>query len=292
MDNYKLLVGKLDEFIRKYYLNQVIRGSLYSLALILVLFLGLNFLEHYFYFDSAVRKVLFFSFLGVSLGALTYWVGNPLVRYYHLGKVISHEQAAQIIGQHFSDVRDRLLNILQLRRQADGGAAERELIMASINQKSESIKLVPFKNAIDLSSNRKYLKYVLPPFALLLLLLIMAPSLIRDSSYRLLHNNQEFERPAPFQFVLERQDLSVVQYDDFLLEVKIEGSELPAQVFIEVDNYQYRMSKVSSDRFSYKFSKVQKDTPFRFSATSVLSKPYTLEVLKKPSIAAPLCVRS
>jgi hypothetical protein len=286
MDNYKLLVAKLDEFIRKYYLNQVIRGSLYSLALILVLFLGLNFLEHYFYFDSAVRKVLFFSFLGVSLGALAYWVGNPLVRYYRLGTVISHEQAAQIIGQHFSDVRDRLLNVLQLRRQADGGAAERDLIMASINQKSESIKLVPFKNAIDLSSNRKYLKYVIPPFALLLLLLVMAPSLIRDSSYRLLHNNQEFERPAPFQFVLERQDLSVVQYDDFLLEVKIEGNELPAQVFIEVDNYQYRMSKVASDRFSYKFSKVQKDTPFRFSATSVLSKPYTLEVLKKPSIAS------
>jgi len=284
MENYQLLIRKLDEFIRKYYLNQLIRGSLYSLALILVLFLGFNFLEHYFYFDAAVRKVLFFSFLAVSLGSLGYWMGVPGVRYFRLGKRISHEQAAQIIGDHFSDVRDRLLNILQLKNQADS-AEEKDLILASINQKSESIKLVPFKNAIDLTTNRKYLKYALPPLLLLLLILVLSPGFIQDSTNRLIHTNEEFERPAPFRFVIDEKELSVVQFDDFPLQVRVEGSEMPDQVFIEVDNYQYRMVKESQDVFSYRFSNVQKDVHFHLHSGRVESKPYTLGVLKKPGIA-------
>lgn len=285
MENYQLLIRKLDEFIRKYYLNQLIRGALYSLAVILVLFLGMNLLEHFFYFSSGVRKGLFFSFLGISLASLGYWVAIPSIHYFQLGKLISHEQAALVIGQHFSDVRDKLLNILQLKNQVDS-ASQKELILASIDQKSEAIKLVPFKNAIDLSHNRKYLKYALPPLALLLLVFLMAPSLIPDSTTRLINNNEEFERPAPFRFLLEEQNLSVVQFDDFPLEVRIEGSEYPDQVFIEVDNYQYRLTKEGPDRFSYQFSNVQKDTRFRLYSGWVESKPYTLEVMRKPNISS------
>ena len=36
-DNYQLLIEKLDQFIRKYYVNQLIRGSLYATGLILAL---------------------------------------------------------------------------------------------------------------------------------------------------------------------------------------------------------------------------------------------------------------
>ena len=37
-DNYRLLIQKLDHFIRKYYANQIIRGTLYSVALVWALF--------------------------------------------------------------------------------------------------------------------------------------------------------------------------------------------------------------------------------------------------------------
>ena len=49
-DQYEILINKLDQFIRKFYLNQLLKGTLYSLALILVLFLTINTLEYYFYF--------------------------------------------------------------------------------------------------------------------------------------------------------------------------------------------------------------------------------------------------
>lgn len=283
MDNYRLLVEKLDQFIRKFYVNKLIRGSLYSVGLILVLFLTVSVLEYFFYFNTGMRKLMVFSFLGISAFALTRWVVLPLLNYFHLGKIISHEQAAAIIGNHFTDVKDKLLNVLQLRHQSDT-AANKELILASINQKSDEIKLVPFKSAINLSQNRKYLRYALPPLLLLLVLLFAAPSVIRDSTFRLINNGKEFFRPAPFRFVVDKERLSVVQYGDFPLTVKIEGAQLPNEVFINVDDVQYRLTKEAPNLFSYQFSNVQKDLEFQLTTAEVESEDYTLEVLKKPNI--------
>lgn len=282
-DNYQLLIEKLDGFIRKYYANQMIRGALYFTALVLVLFLGLNFLEHYYYFGSGTRTTLFYSFVGVSVLAFVGWILVPMTQYFRLGKVISHEKAASIIGDHFGDVKDKLLNVLQLRSQAES-STNRELVLASINQKSDKIKLVPFKNAIDFSQNKKYLRYALPPLLLLLVVLFAAPSLIKDSTARLLAHGEEFERPAPFKFTLSDDDLTVVQYEDYPLTVKVDGEVLPNEVFIDVDNYQYRLTKVDANTFTYRFANVQKETDFKLFSAGVNSDDFELKVLKKPNI--------
>ena len=282
-NNYQLLINKLDAFIRKYYLNQIIRGTLYSLALIVALFVAFNLLEYYFYFGQGARKTMFYSFLGVSAVALTGWVLLPLTRYFRLGRVISHEQAAGVIGDHFGNVQDKLLNILQLKNQADANP-QAELITASINQKSEEIKVVPFKKAIDLSKNRKYLRYALPPLLLLLLIMFVNSALITDSTTRLINNDRDFARPAPFHFTVDKDDLSVVQFEDYVLTVKAAGEVLPNEVFIDTDNYQYRLNKEDANTFTYRFSNVQKETQFKLFSGAVSSETYELDVLKKPNI--------
>ena len=283
-NNYRLLIEKLDQFIRKYYVNQVIRGALYSIAVILVFFLGITFLENEFYFNTGVRKVMFFSFLGISALSLYGWVLRPLFHYFHLGKIISHEQAAQIIGNHFADVKDKLLNILQLKQQADA-QDQRDLILASIDQKSEEIKLVPFKSAINLGQNKKYLRYALPPLLLLLVLLFAAPTMIKDSASRLLHNGREYEKPAPFHFNVNADALQVVQFEDYLLSVEVDGNQLPNDAFIEIEGYQYRLTKDAPNRFSYRFNNVQKETEFHLYSSGVSSREYNLEVLRRPNLA-------
>ena len=281
--HYDLLIGKLDAFIRKYYVNGAIRGLLYSVGFVLLLFLVVSLLESQFYFSGLTRRVLWYGFLAGSVLAFGLWVVLPLSRFFRLGPVISHDRAAQIIGAHFSDVQDKLLNVLQLRRQAD--QANNALVLASIDQKSSEISPVPFRSAIDLTQNRRYLKYALPPLLVLLVLLVAAPTLIRDSTTRLIRNDETFERPAPFRFVLPPDDLRVVQYGSFPLTVRIEGDVLPAEAYIEVDGYRYRLQKQNATTFTYEFNNVQSSVPFRFSAGEVGSQEYTLEVLPKPTIA-------
>ena len=59
-------------------------------------------------------------------------VSIPLKGLYRLGKSLSHYEAAKIIGEHFSDIEDKLTNLLQLQVLS---SQENTLIEASIEQK-------------------------------------------------------------------------------------------------------------------------------------------------------------
>src|SRR5689334_18187302 len=154
MDNYQILISKLDAFIRKYYKNQLIRGGIYAFTLGLAFYLIVTMMESAGHFNTVMRTVLFYSFVAGTLFILWRFVAIPLFHLYKIGHVISHEQAAQIVGEHFSEVKDKLLNVLQLKKQAednrqstvDGrqGTAHTDLLIASINQKSSELKPVPF----------------------------------------------------------------------------------------------------------------------------------------------------
>jgi len=251
--NYELLISKLDRFIRKYYINKLIKGTLYSVGIILGLFVLFNVLEYYYYFGKGTRKTFFYSFFAISGLSLAYLVLLPLMQYFKLGKVISHEKAASIVGDHFFNVKDKLLNVLQLKQQSDESGANKDLLLASVDQKSEDIKLTPFRKAIDLTKNRKYLRFALPPLMLLLFILFAAPSIITDGTNRIINNNTEFEREAPFTFQVENENLEVVQYEDYLLKVKTEGEVMPSEVFVDIDGYQYKLTQATKNTFTYNF---------------------------------------
>jgi hypothetical protein len=282
-DNYSLLIEKLDVFIRKYYINQLLRGALYTVGALLGLFIALNVLEYYLYFNTGMRTFLFWSFASLSAISIYQWVALPLLHYFRLGQVISHEQAAQIIGQHFNNVSDKLLNILQLKQQSSN-TLYADLINASINQKSEEIRLVPFQAAIDLSKNRKHLRYALPPVLLLLFLLLGAPNILREGGMRLWNSTTHFEKPAPFHFLLNPDTLHAVQFSDFLLKVQVDGTALPNEMFVNLGKIQYRLTKEATNLFSYRFVNVQQDVPFQLYAGGVESKDYTLRVRRKPGL--------
>lgn len=282
--NYELLISKLDRFIRKYYINKLIKGSLYSVGIILGLFVLFNVLEYYYYFGKGTRKTFFYSFLAISGFSLAYLVLLPLMQYFKLGKVISHEKAASIVGDHFFNVKDKLLNVLQLKQQSDESGVNKDLLLASIDQKSEDIKLTPFRKAIDLTKNRKYLRFALPPLMLLLFILFAAPSIITDGTNRIINNNKEFEREAPFTFQVENENLEVVQYEDYLLKVKTEGEVMPSEVFVDIDGYQYKLTQATKNTFTYNFKNVQDDTKFKLTSGGFDSEQFDLGVLKKPDI--------
>jgi len=276
------IIDKLDGFIRKYYKNQLLKGVLYAAALLLALFLALVLLEHFGWFSTRVRTVLFWLFIAATACVVGLYIVRPLLKMWHMGKRISYNDAAVIIGRHFPEVKDRLLNLLQLQ-QMDNSVSD-ELLLASIDQKSEQLSPVPFLNAIDLKKNLKYLKFVLIPLAIIAVMLLAAPSLITEPSKRLINHSTYFEKPAPFSFVLQNSDLSAMQQEDFQLSVAIEGESIPNEAFIVVDGRSYRMHQLDKTHYSYLFKNLQHSHQFQFSAVGVESKVYELRVLPRPSV--------
>lgn len=284
--SYDTLIQKLDGFIRKYYLNQTLRGVLYSIGLVGGFFLLIALLEHFGRFGTGIRTLLFWTFTAATLFVIGRFIVIPLVKLYRLGKVISYEQASRIIGKHFSEVEDKLLNTLQLKGSQTDLGVSHALIEASIDQKAAELRPVPFDKAIDLRANRKYLKYSIPPLAILLIILFAAPSVIKDSTDRLVRHGEDFVPEAPFQFILENEELSIPAQSDLTLELRLEGDAFPPFVQLVVDGNRYRMEREDPRNHRYTLKNVRAETDIRFSAQGFDSKSYTIEVLPKPVLTS------
>ena len=283
-DNYQILIKKLDAFIRKYYKNQIIKGVIYSVAALIVFYLSVTLLEYFAYLGTVERTIIFYLYLVISALILFKLILIPLFKIFRIGKLISHRQAADIIGMHFTDVQDRLLNTLQLKELSDSSFDNTDLINASIDQRVAQLKPVPFSKAIDFNTNRKYLKYAIPPVLVVLILLLASPSIITEPTNRIIQHSENFEREAPFKFVLENAELTAIQQDDFTVKVKIEGESVPDQVFIKRDGTPQRMRKISNVLYTHTFRNLQKDLDFSFQAEKFSSKEYTIHVLPKPIV--------
>ncbi len=282
--NYNTLIQKLDDFIRKYYKNLLIRGVLYALTLSLLLYLSLTTLEYFAWFGTGTRTFLFWSFIAVIAGVAWKLIIIPITHIFKLGKIISYEQAAEIIGTHFADVKDKLLNTLQLHRQIENYSGDTALLVAGIEQKISVMRPVPFTSAIDLKQNRKYLRYLLVPVVILAALLFTYPTIITESTARLLDHGRDFEKPAPFKFVVKNASLESLQTEDFLLELKLEGQEIPDQVYIEIGDNQFKINKEDNKNFNYLFRNLQKTTSFRLFGGGFYSRSYELIALPNPLV--------
>lgn len=278
-----ILISKLDEFIRKYYKNQLVKGLIYSAALLLAAFLCLVLAEYFIEFNTTVRTILFYGFVGMSAFVLTRFIIIPVLKLNRFGKVLSYEEASSIIGSHFGSIQDKLLNTLQLQ-QNHAFTGSNELLLAGINQKIAELRPVPFSSAINIADNRRYLKYVIPPLFLTLALAIIWPQILASSAKKLIHHQTYFEKTAPFSFVLANKNLDAVQQQDYVLTLKLEGDEIPNEVFIQADGVEHRMEKENNITYTYTFKNVQKDIGFVFNAAGFNSNSYELKVLPKPML--------
>ena len=284
LSNYQFLIQKLDSFTRKYYKNQAIRGSLYFLTSLFATYLLFTLLEYYFFFNSFFRAILFYTFILANCAVLFLLVIKPLMSFYQLGKIISHQKAAEIIGSHFSEIKDKLLNTLQLQKLAGESVEDKELIQAGINQKSLQLNPIPFSNAINLNENKKYIKFVAIPISILLLVILISPSILSESTGRLLDYGTFYERKAPFEISIINKKMSAIQHDDFLLEVKLDGSEIPQDIYLLEGENSFKLDKKSIIRFNYEFKNLQNTKKFRFKADGFITKEYELKILPNPTI--------
>ena len=277
------ILNRLDAFIRKYYLHRLIRGMMLSVALLLGLFLLITFSEYFAFFSVGIRTALFWCYVSLTAAVFWYWIARPLLGMYRLGAVISYDEAARIIGSHFGSVQDKLLNLLQLEAMAREHT-DSALLLAGIDQKIRELKPVPFAGAINLRSNRKYLKYALPPVMLLFLLMLFQSHIIKDGSQRFFQYNKHFEKQAPFAFRLINNELSCRRGSSFSLALTFDGRSLPDEAFLMLKGQRIKLINKGVNRFIYEINNVQEDLPFQFEAMGFSSRPYLLKLMPDPAM--------
>ena len=281
MSNFKNIQNKLEVFIRRYYTNELLKGAILFFAIGLLYFLFTLFVEHVLWLNTTARSILFWLFIAVELALLVKFVFIPLAKLFKLQKGINYEDASRIIGQHFPEVNDKLLNVLQLNKTT----SKSELLLASIEQKSLELNPVPFKLAINFKKNVGYLKYAAIPVLILVLTFFTGNfNWFSDSYERVIHYKTAYEPPAPFEFFVVNDNMNAIENIDFKLIVKTAGEVTPESAQIIYNNETYYLQQKDIGEFEYVFSKPKEAITFRLNANDVTSKPYTINVVEIPSI--------
>lgn len=281
-DNISILLGRLDKFIRKYYKNQLIKGALYAGGSLIALFLAINIPEYFGHFNNTVRTLLFYLYIAVNAWVLYRYILIPLMKLLRMGESLTYEQAAKIVGEHFPEIRDKLLNTLQLYKLSEQATDNIDLLRAGIDQKIVMLSPFRFSMAIDFKKNLKYLKFTLVPLLVLMILLLSSPALITEPAYRILKHNYAFEKEVPFRIKIQNSKLEAIQNENFELRVELQGKAIPASLQIIAGNITASLRRVSAVEFSYLFTNVQKDTEFRLSTDDFISGSYLLKVHPRP----------
>jgi hypothetical protein len=242
---YISLIEKLDAFVRKYYRNKALKGVLLATAIVTGGFLLLAVTEYFGRFGVMGRTVLFWSFTVVAAGVIAKMIIIPLLHIARLGKIISHEDASKIVGDHFPEVKDKLLNTLQLQGQIanhdEKSDLNVDLLIASVEQRTLELSPIPFTSAIDIKENARYLKYAIGPIVVLFSVLIWRPSVVSEPAERLIQHRTSFEAPSPFRFVVVSVPLKAPVGEGFDFVVRVEGSVVPSTVYLEEGENRYRM---------------------------------------------------
>ena len=285
MNRFQQLIAHVEAFIRKYYTNQMIKGGILFLAISLFSFFVVSGLEYVGRFNSSVRLFLLMSFIGVNLFLLARFLIIPLFKLNKLGKRLSPLQASDMIGRIFPEISDKLKNTLLLYEQKADASLNLELVHASIEQRSEKLSAIPFATGIDLTENKRYLKYLVPVVFTVTLVAIINPNFFSEGSERVMYFNEEFVEPAPFEFVLNSAG-EIKEGEDYLLEIKLEGDEIPGELKIHSNMGTYNLEQKSKVLFLHKFSNLSENLVFTCEANGFVSKELNVKVLRKPIIEA------
>lgn len=282
------LIEKIEGFTRKYYLNRLIQGVLVGAVLWIVFYLLINGLEYFSWFPPKGRFVLLLFLLAGSTFVLVYHFLIPLVNLIRFRKKMSVEQASVLIGRFFPEIKDKLLNTIQLSSQMDNGA-DNALLVATIAQRSARLSPIRFSDAVDLRSNLKYFGVFFGTLLLLIALMVFLPSFAVQPTQRIVNYEQQFEKPLPYQVEIEQDKMETTQGKEVKFNIRVTGDRIPDAFYVKSDLGQQLMTKVSVNEFSYTFKNMYNDLTFNVIGGEYTSRPLHITVRPNPTLLTYRC---
>ena len=292
------LIEKIEDFTRKYYLNRLIQGVLVGAVLWIVFYLLINGLEYFSWFPPKGRFVLFLFLLAGSGFVLVYHFLIPLFNLIRFRKKMSVEQASVLIGRFFPEIKDKLLNTIQLSNQMEAmvgpstgsrTSADTALLAATIEQRSARLSPIRFSDAVDLRGNLKYLGIFFGSLLLLIALMVFLPSFAVQPTQRIVNYEQHFEKPLPYQVEIKQNNIETTQGKEVKFNIHVTGDCIPDAFYVKSELGQQLMTKGSANDFSYTFKNLFNDLTFNVIGGEYTSRPLHITVHPNPTLLSYRC---
>lgn len=278
-----VLKDKIESFIKKFYLNRLIQGALIGTVILILFFLIFNGIEYFSWLSGKIRLILFITLISIfSIVAIFYFV-IPLVNLIRFRKKMSDKEAAVLIGKFFPEIKDKLLNTLQLSDNAKFNS-NNELLIATIEQRTKNLQPIKFSDAVNLKENYKYLKIFGIAFVTLIALIIFFPDFSQKPVERIINYDKFYEKPLPFQVSLQAKEIEVTQGEDLEFKIHVTGEKIPEKFYINTSAGTRMMSKLSNNDFRYVFNNIYQSENFQITGGDYISPEIKIVVNPSPTL--------
>ncbi|MCU0414611.1 MAG: hypothetical protein MUE91_09475, partial [Ignavibacteriaceae bacterium] len=286
---YLELLKKLEGFVRKDYLQFLLFGIQAFLAAVLINFTFYSFLEFIANFSSVVRTILFVLFILLALGLLFFFLVKPLLKYIGSIRKETYFDAAVKVGTNFPEVKDELLNTMQLVSENEKrNLYSPNLVDAAFRNIYERVNNLNFQSIINFERAKKVLPYFAASTIFCLILILFVPGL-NQASYRLLNFNQEFIPPPKFIFEINPGNKEITKGDGLEILVRVKGSK-PKSVHLairkveEADFQKQELLPDSSGNYFMEMNSVKSSFKYFAEADGFNSDYYEILVIDRPIV--------
>lgn len=291
------ILQRLDATRRRQNVVSLSSGVLVFSTVLLLAFTAATLVEITFRLDVTGRTILFLILALILFSVFAWQVARPLLRSLGLLRSMDNFGLAAIIGAHFPQVRDRLLNILQLHRDLESGSSlySPELIDASFGDLAQNAKSLQFPDSIDASPVRRSFRLLAVSFLGTLLLILASPDEFAQAMTRIMNFRTPYAVPAEFTFdvspgnaeILKGQSVQIairvhptgpvtlLRQQELTLFWRTEGTESFESIELQSD---------STETFRTSLQAVGSTTEYYATIRTTESDHYTLRVVDRPVI--------
>ncbi len=274
------ITKKLSEFRKKYHLNELIKGMLLLCLIASVYFILILLLEKSLWLSSGFRTFLFWCSIVLVSGVIIRFIIIPIIKMTSDRYKISTSNASKIIGDHFPEISDQLINLLQFETNNQS-----DLVLAAIDERAKNLSPFSFSSAIDFGKTLKFSKWLAIPVVLFILsVLIYGINWFQSPLERVVNYKTAYIPPAPFKFIVNQNTLKVLEGSNAVIQVNAVGHSLPDNAKIVIDEKEFFLNKLSTSKFSYTLRSLKESKQFYIKSGKVRSKSYDIEVLDAPTI--------
>ena len=286
---YKEIISKLELLVKKEYLALLLLGVFTALIISVGTFIVFSLFELITYSNSTIRTILFFVLLLISIGAISYLIILPLLRYFNVIGGRDYFYSANKVGKYFPEIKDDLINAMQLvSKDKTNTLYSTSLLDAAFKNVYERAKPIKFESIVDLTKVKKLAKYFVFLFAFCVLLFVFVPGL-QAASNRLVNFNREFIPPAKFYFEVYPGNDEITKGEDVDFVIRVKG-EVPKKVFLLLreesqTNFEEReLQKDSLCVYRYTIQQLRSSLFYYAYSEDIKSEDYQIKVIDRPVI--------
>ncbi len=242
-------------------------------------------LEMILWMSPAWKIPLWISAGAVFLTAVFLLILRPLFSLIFSHQDPSDDRLAVRVGAFFPEIRDRLLNALQVARAAADPAdgTSPELAGVAAGAAWRAVEDLDFTAASGAVSAGRNLRFPVVAAAVCLAVFVLFPLDLSDARRRLMHPATRYVKPLPFGAVIRPGSVRIVEGEALVLSV--EGRALPAgRVRLVIRDSRNERFVDLNRPFRYRIPAVTAEFDYAFRLSGFRSDWYEVRLLRRPEL--------